>query len=88
MYQPKSNLLKIRHLLLSSFDATTVIEDSPYRAFMQKELDSTLRFVTNKEHLQRNIDRIENGEISSTETSGGKNKHIVDLKIMVKTSCG
>ena len=66
--------------------ATAVIEDSPHRAFMQEELDSTVRFITNKEHLQRNIERIEYGEISSRETSGGKNKHVVDLRIMVKTA--
>ena len=65
---------------------TAVIEDSPFNTFVNEELDSLVRFITSKEHLQNNIKNIEYTHLSTREFRHGKFKHIVALKIHVKTS--
>ena len=53
---------------------------------MQDEVDSMVRFLTNKDYLSRNIQNIEYNLLSSREFRGGKYKHTVGLKIHVKTA--
>ena len=65
---------------------TAMIEDSPYETFSIDELDSMVRFITSKEHLRSNIQNIEYTNISSREFRNNRFKHIVGLKILVKTA--
>ena len=65
---------------------TAVIEDSPFNTFVQEELDSLVRFVTSKEHLRNNIKNIEYVHMSTREFRNNKFKHIVELKLSVRTS--
>ena len=64
---------------------TAIIEDSPYETFSTDELDSMVRFITSKEHLRSNIQNIEYTHVSSREFRNNRFKHIVALKIFVKT---
>ena len=66
--------------------ATAVLEDSPFSTLMQEEVDSLVRFVTNKEHLARNIENIVYDHLSSREFRSTRFKHTVALKLIVKTA--
>ena len=65
---------------------TAVIEDSPFNTLVQEELESLVRFVTSKEHLRINIENIEYIHMSTREFRNNKFKHIVELKLSVRTS--
>ena len=52
---------------------------------MNDEVESLIRFLTNRDHLQRNIKNIEYSYLSSGELLNGKYKHTLGLKIEVKT---
>ena len=65
--------------------AMAVVEDSPYVTLADEELDSLRRFLTCKDHLMRNIAHIEFNHLSSRELRS-RFKHIIDVKIHVKTA--
>ena len=67
-----------------TIDATSIFDDSPNHTLMNDEVDSLVRFLTNKEHLSRNICNIEYSHLSSREVSTSKYKHTVGLKIQVR----
>ena len=51
--------------------STVIIENSPLQAFVQKELDSLVRFFAAKEHLKKNIMNIDVSPLSSREFNEG-----------------
>ena len=65
--------------------ATAVFDDSPNHNLTNDEVDSLVRFLTNKDHLNRNILHIEYSHLSSRESTTDKYKHTVGLKVQVKT---
>ena len=66
--------------------ATAIIKGSPFSTFATEELDSLVRFLTDKEHLKRNILNIEYGLTSSRECSDKSYQHVVSLKLTVSTA--
>ena len=66
--------------------ATVIIENSPYPTFVNDELQSMIRFLTQKDHLKRNIMHIEYNHQSTREFRNNGFKHVVGLKVMVKTA--
>ena len=67
---------------------TVIIENSPFQAFVQEQLNSLVRFLTAKEHLKKNIMNIDVNPLSSREFNEGSGtfKHTVGLKLSVKTA--
>ena len=62
--------------------ATAVIENSPFQCFCQDELDSIVRFVTNKDHLRKNVANIKYCN-ASTRVQNGALMHFVQIEILV-----
>ena len=65
--------------------ATAVIADSPNAALTSDEIDLLMRFLTNRDHLQRNISNIAYEYLCSEPLRNCKFKHTVGLKIDVRT---
>ena len=65
--------------------ATAVLDDSPNVTLTNDDVDSLVRILTAKDHLNRNISNIEYSHLSSREFRNKKYKHTVGLKIHVKT---
>ena len=65
--------------------ATATFENSPSR-LTQDEVESLGRFITNKEHLKRNIADVQVDHFSSQEVRAGYFKHTVQIKISVRTA--
>ena len=70
---------------LITIHATAIIDESPNAALTNDEIESVIRFLTNSDHLKRNIRNIEYDYLSSREFRNNKFKHTVGLKIEVKT---
>ena len=62
------------------------IENSPFERVAQEELDSMIRFILSKEHMKINILHVEFSNVSTRELNEGGFKHIVGLKLSVKTT--
>ena len=65
--------------------ATATFENSPSH-LTQDEVESLGRFITNKEHLKRNIADVQVDHFSSQEVRAGYFKHTVQIKISVRTA--
>ena len=65
--------------------ATAIIQNSPYHSFSQDEWNSILRFITNKDHLKKNVTNVEYCQSSSKDQGNTCFMHSVLLKILVKT---
>ena len=70
---------------LACIRATAVIENSPYALFSNEEWESLKRFITSKEHLQKNVENITFCSTKSSEMCGGVCKHFVNIELAVKT---
>ena len=68
-----------------TINATAVIADSPNAVLTNDEINSIMRFLTNRDHLQRNISNVDYNYLSSEPLRNCKFKHTVGLKIDVKT---
>ena len=70
---------------VATVHATAFIENSPNVNFCQDELDSVIRFITNKEHLVKNVANITYCESSTRKQENGLFSHMVRLELLVKT---
>ena len=77
--------LKYKIKPIVTINATAVIADSPNAVLTSDEIDSIMRFLTNRDHLQRNIRNVDYEYLSSDPLRNCKFKHTVGLKIDVKT---
>ena len=64
---------------------TAVIDNSPFNLLAQEEVESISRFITQKEHMKKNIENIEYSLLSSRNSEGDLFRHTVSLKVFVKT---
>ena len=83
----KSNEKELNYKIkpIVTIHATAVIADSPNAALTSDEIDSLMRFLTNRDHLQRNISNIAYEYLCSEPLRNCKFKHTVGLKIDVRT---
>ena len=58
--------------------------NSPNDTFMQDEIESLYRFITSKDHLQRNIKNIKMNYLS-TKYIRNSFEHLVEVKLFVNT---
>ena len=65
--------------------AEAVYDNSPSPNLTQDELESLGRFITNLEHLQRNIRNIVVDRTSSCGRSDGKYNHTANIRIFVRS---
>ena len=70
---------------LITIHASAVIENSPYAEFMEEEWQSLNRFIISKEHLQKNVASVRHCESISSESPGGRFRHVVRIQIDVRT---
>ena len=66
--------------------ATAVFEDSPNKLVTQDEIDSMVRFITNRDHLARNVSDVRYLVSSSRELHDQKFRHNVQVEINVRTA--
>ena len=64
--------------------AEAVYDNSPSPNITQDELESLGRFITNLEHLQRNIRNIVVDRTSSYGRSDGKYNHTANIRIFFR----
>ena len=61
--------------------ATAIVQNCPYQNFIQDEWDLILRFITNKDHLKKNVMSVECRQLSNRDSKGNLFTHYVGLKI-------
>ena len=64
---------------------TVIIDKSPFNLLAQEEVDSISRFITQKEHMKKNIMNIEYNLLSSINSECGLFRHTISLRLFVKT---
>ena len=65
--------------------ATAIVQKSPYQSFSLDEWDSILRFITNKDHLKKNVMSVEYCQSASGDLSYSGFTYSVVLKNLVRT---
>ena len=65
--------------------ATIVLDKSPRNKVFKDHLDSISQIIDSKEHLQRNIENFNFGNISTWELVDYKFKHQIQILLKVKT---
>ena len=65
--------------------ATAIFDQSPTQYLAQEEFESLGRFITNLEHLQRNIKNVVVDSYSTSTLGDGKFKHTACIRIYVKS---
>lgn len=65
--------------------ATAIVQNSPNQSFSQDEWDSILRFITNKDHLKKNVMSVECCQSASRDLSYSGFTYSVVLKNLVRT---
>ena len=69
----------------AAIHATAIVQNSPYGNFNQDEWNSIFRFITNKDHLKRNVCNVEYCQFRSQNLGNNSFVHTVGLKIIVNT---
>ena len=62
------------------------VDNSPFNSFAQEELDSVVRFITDKDHMKKNISHIKWKLISTRINEDSSFQHIIGVTLTVKTS--
>ena len=83
----KSNIQEVQtHSDVVLIYGAATVDNSPFNSFAQEELDSVVRFITDKDHMKKNISHIEWKHISTRINEDSSFQHIIGVTLTVKTS--